>query len=174
MKKYILSTFIIACCMVACNQKEESKAITTATSTVALPYTASYTTDFNNNVSDSDLLTVLNSYKYWEQGDMKALRTTMGDSMVADMSDGTVLKGLADSVLSVWSKYRDSLSSVKINVQVWLKNHSIKDSTNWVNVWYIETDTFKNGKIDSAQYEDDNVIKNGKIAYLSSHKRPIK
>jgi hypothetical protein len=177
MKKYIFLFLMAAACgIVACNPKSESNMATTSGggSIVALPYVASYTTDFNNNVSDSDLLTVLNSYKYWEQGDMKALRTTMGDSMSAVMSDGTVLKGLADSVLGVWSKYRDSLSSVKINMVVWLKNHSIKDSIDWVNVWYIETDTFKNGKVDSAEYEDDNAIRNGKITYLSSHKRPIK
>jgi len=176
MKKHVFLILVTATCwMVACNPKSESKMNTASggASTVGLPYAASYTTEFNNNISDSDLLTVLNSYKYWEQGDMKALRTTMGDSMRAEMSDGTVLKGSADTVLGVWSKYRDSISSVKINMEVWLKNHSLKDSANWVNVWYIETDTYKNGRVDSAEYEDDNAVKNGKITYLSTHKKTI-
>ena len=177
MKKYIL-LFITTCgCFVACNPKSDSNTTTapaTTASTISLPYTAMYTTEFNNNVSDSDLLTVLNSYKYWEQGDMKALRTTMGDSMYADMADGYHFKGLADSIMRVWGKYRDSLSSVKITMDVWLKNHSVKDSANYINVWYKEIDTFKNGKVDSANYEDDNGMKDGKIIWLNSHKQKLK
>jgi hypothetical protein len=173
MKKYIFLLMTTCGCMVACNPKSDTSTTAAATtaSTVTLPYTAAYTTEFNNDVSDSDLLTVLNSYKYWEQGDMKALRTTMGDSMYADMSDGFHFAGLADSVMGVWGKYRDSLSSVKITVGVWLKNHAIKDSSNFVNVWYTEVDKFKDGKVDSADYEDDNLLKNGKIIWLSSHKQ---
>lgn len=177
MKKYILPFIVTCCCIVACNPKNETKetaAAATTASSVALPYTAGYSTDFNNNVSDSDLLTVLNSYKYWEEGDMKALRTTMGDSMSVNMSDGYNFSGLTDSVMGVWSKYRDSLSSVKITMDVWLKNHSLKDSSNFINVWYKEIDTFKSGKVDSANYEDDNLIKNGKIIWLSSHKQKLK
>jgi hypothetical protein len=177
MKKYILPFIATCCCIIACNSKDETKnamATTTNASSVALPYTADYSTDFNNNVSDSDLLTVLNSYKYWEQGDMKALRTTMGDSMYTNMSDGYHFKGLADSIMPVWSKYRDSLSSVKITMDVWLKNHSVKDSADYINVWYKEIDTFKDGKVDSANFEDDNGMKNGKIIWLSSHKQKLK
>lgn len=90
------------------------------------------------------------------------------------MSDGYHLSGLTDSVMSIWGKYRDSLSSVKISMEVWLKNHSLKDSSNFINVWYKEVDTFKSGRVDSANYEDDNLIKNGKIIWLSSHKQKIK
>lgn len=174
MKKYILLLFITCCCIVACNTKDETKATAATASTVTLPFVASYSTDFNNNVSDSELLTALNSYKYWEQGDMKALRTTLGDSMSAYMADGFKFKGLADSLMPVWGKYRDSLSSVKITMDVWLKNHSVKDSMNYINVWYKEIDTFKNGKVDSAYYEDDNGMKNGKIVWFSNHKQVLK
>jgi hypothetical protein len=177
MKKYIL-LFVTTCgCVIACNPKSDTSTTTTSAasaSTVTLPYKASYGTEFTNNVSDSDLLTVLNSYKDWEQGDMKALRTTMGDSMYADMSDGYHFKGLADSVMGIWGKYRDSLSSVKIDMGVWLKNHSVKDSADYINVWYKEIDTFKSGKVDSANFEDDNGMKNGKIIWLSSHKQKLK
>ena len=178
MKKYILLFFATGCCLVACNSKNETQSdaatAATTTSTVSLPYTASYSTDFNSNVPDSELLTVLNSYKYWEEGDMKGLRATMSDSIYADMSSGAHYKGLSDSIIGIWGKYRDSLSSVKITMEVWLKNHSVKDSSNYINVWYKEIDTFKNGKVDSANYEDDNGMKDGKIIWLSSHKQKLK
>jgi hypothetical protein len=69
---------------------------------------------------------------------------------------------------------RDSLSSVNIQMNVWLKNHSVKDSINYINVWYKEIDTYKNGKVDSTYYEDDNGMKNGKIIWYSQHKQVLK
>ena len=73
-----------------------------------------------------------------------------------------------------WKTMRDSLSSVKITMDVWLKNHSLKDGYDYINVWYKEIDTYKSGKVDSANYEDDNGIKNGKIIWFSSHKQRLK
>lgn len=173
MKKYILSFLVLSCCIVACKSKDEDKTTAATSSSIKLPYEASYSSDFNNNVSDSDLLMVLNSYKYWENGDFKALRTTMGDSMYANMSDGFKFSGHTDSLMNVWIKYRDSLSSVVIKMDVWLKNHSLKDSADFINVWYKEIDTYKTGKVDSANYEDDNGLKNGKIIWFSSHKQKL-
>lgn len=171
MKKNIFICISFAFAVFGCNSKEGSK---TAESNIQLPYTAAYTTDFTNNVSDSDLLTVLNSYKAWENGDMKALRATMGDSMNVNGADGFKFTGLTDSLMKTWQNNRDSLSSVKITMDVWLKNHAVKDSANFINVWYKEIDTYKTGKVDSANYEDVNQLKNGKIIWYSSHKQILK
>ena len=139
-----------------------------------MPYEPSYTTEFTNNVPDSDLRITLNSYKAWENGDMKALRATMGDSMTVYGSNGFRFKGFTDSLMKQWEISRDSLSGVKITMQVWLKNHSVKDSIDYINVWYTEIDTYKSGKVDSANYEDDNGMRNGKIFWFSSHKQLLK
>ena len=172
MKKVIFSMLAIFAVLMACNNKEEKTEATG--SSIKLPYEASYTTNFNNNVSDSNLLLVLNSYKYWESGDMNALRSTMGDSMSVHGADGFQFDGLTDSLMPIWKASRDSLSSVVITMAVWLKNHSLKDSMDYVNVWYKEVDTYKSGRVDSANYEDDNAIKNGKIVWYSSHKQTFK
>ncbi|MEO6454835.1 MAG: hypothetical protein ABIN97_12215 [Ginsengibacter sp.] len=176
MKKYILSILVVSGCIVACenkDNKEETKTIS-STGSVALPYKADYTTEFTNDVSDSDLLVALNSYKYWETGDMNALRSTMGDSVTFLLSGGWKFNGATDSLMKIISTYRDSLSSVSINMITWLKNHSAKDSADWINVWYKEIDTYKTGKVDSAEYVDDNLMKNGKIIYTSSHRQVLK
>ena len=172
MKRILFSLFALSVVVIACNSKDESK--TSSGSSIKFPYEATYTTDFTNNVSDSSLLLVLNSYKYWETGDLTALRSTMGDSMSVHGSDGFKFKGLTDSIMPVWKKTRDSLSSVVIKMDVWLKNHSVKDSADFINVWYKEIDTYKTGKVDSASYEDDNALKNGKINWFSSHKQVLK
>lgn len=174
MKKYNLIFLAVMAVILSCNSKEGNTATSTSTSSIQLPYTAMYTTDFNNNVSDSDLLLVLNSYKYWEGGDLNKLRSTMGDSMYVNGADGFRFSGLTDSLMKDWQTSRDSLSAVKIIMDVWLKNHALKDSGNFINVWYKEIDTYKSGKIDSANFEDDNAVKNGKIVWYSSHKQILK
>ena len=176
MKQYILSILVLSVCMVACENKDNKDTKTTASSTssVALPYQATYGTEFTNDVSDADLLTVLNSYKYWETGDLKAMRSILADSVELLLSSGWKFNGTADSLMKVTAPFRDSLSSASIQMITWLKNHSVKDSSDWVNVWYKEIDTYKTGKVDSAEYEDDNMLKNGKIVYTSSHRMVLK
>ena len=173
MKKMIICFIALSAVVIACNNnKEETK--TGSTSSVALPYKAGYSTEFTNNISDSLLLLVLNTYKYWESGDMNALRGTMGDSMSVHGADGFQFNGLTDSLMPKWKAVRDSLSSVALTMDVWLKNHSVKDSMDYINVWYKEIDTYKNGKVDSAYYEDDNGLKNGKMVWFSSHRQELK
>ncbi len=177
MKKNIIIFLSLSLAILSCNNKEESKTDTMATTTessIQLPYEASYSTNFTKDVPDSDLLVTLNSYKAWENGDMNALRATMGDSMTVYGSNGFRFAGLTDSLMKDWALSRDSMSSVKIDMQVWLKNHSVKDGINYINVWYKEIDTYKSGRVDSANYEDDNGMKDGKVIWFSSHKQVLK
>jgi ketosteroid isomerase-like protein len=173
MKKMFFSFFTMAVFFMACNNNPGTTA-GSSTSSITLPYTAGYSTDFNNNVSDSDLLLVLNSYKYWENADYKALRGTMGDSMVVESSEGFKFNGRADSLMKTWQTFRDSLSTVVIKMEVWLKNHSLKDSSNYINVWYKEIDTYKSGRVDSMNFADVNMVKNGKIVWYSQFKQKLK
>ncbi len=174
MKKIIFGFFTLAIFFIACTAKKEEAKTGSTSSSIKLPYEAMYTTDFTNKVSDSDLLVVMNSYKYWETGDLAALRTTMGDSMSVDGSDGFKFNGLTDSLMKTWQISRDSLSSIVIKMDVWLKNHSVKDSMDYINVWYKEIDTYKTGRVDSANYSDVNGLKNGKIIWFSSYKQKLK
>ena len=174
MKKIIFGVFTLIAFLIACTAKKEEAKTSSTASSVKLPYEAMYTTDFTNNVSDSDLLMVMNSYKYWETGDLAALRTTMGDSMSVDGSDGFKFNGLTDSLMKPWQTSRDSMSSIVIKMDVWLKNHSVKDSMDYINVWYKEIDTYKTGRVDSANYSDVNGLKNGKVVWFSSFKQKLK
>ena len=162
--------------ILSCNSKEETTddMASAKRSSISLPYEASYTSEFTNNVPDSELLVVLNSYKAWENGDMNALRATMGDSMYVNGATGFKFAGLTDSLMKEWQTSRDSMSSVKITMEVWTKNHAVKDSSNYINVWYKEIDTYKTGRVDSANYEDDNAMKDGKIIWFSQHKQVLK
>lgn len=182
MKRILFFLFIVVL-YIACNSETKpaesgtdttaKAAETPAAPAVTMPYTPMYTT-LTDDVSDADLLTVLNSYKYWENGDMASVRSTLSDSVGFHSWNGWEFNGTGDSLLTYWKLSRDSLSSVKINMTAWRKQHSPEKKEDWVSVWYDEVDIYKTGKVDSASYQDDNLVVFGKIRYYSQHKQYLK
>jgi hypothetical protein len=168
--------------LLSCNADKEKTAATTETttdsvaekSTVDLPYKASYSSNFTTDVSDADLKMVLNSYKEWSAGNIDALITMMGDSVHYDATDGTSSHLPKADLKKLWTTFRDSLSSVTIDMYAWQKMYAADKKEEHVVTWYKEIDTYKNGKIDSATYHDINGIKDGKIIWYSSMKRGFK
>jgi hypothetical protein len=173
MKKLIFLAWTLPCLFIACDSQRSGKT-DTANSSIKLPYEPAYSADINDNVSDSDLLLVLNTYKYWESGDMQALRSAMGDSVAVNESEGLAFNGPADSLMKIWTAARDSLASISITMDVWRKNHFNRDSANYITVWYKEVDTHKSGLVDSANYADVNLVRNGKLAWYSQYKQKFK
>jgi ketosteroid isomerase-like protein len=171
--KNIIFLLAINVLVLACNPPAKEETPEAAASPVVMPYTATYSSQFNNDASDQDVLLVLNSYKAWENADMPALRSTFGDSLSFNRWDGTVYSGLTEGVTDNWAVFRDSLSSVKIKIGAWSKNHSIDKNENFILVWYREIDTYKSGKIDSAEWHDINQVKDGKITWYAQYKRPF-
>ncbi len=179
--KKILFGFFCGAILLSCNSGKE-KTDTTATAvtdTVAkpmvdLPYTAAYSSSWSNDVSDADLKTVLTTYKNWADGNISALSGAMADTVVVDMNTGDHLTKSNADLMKMWTTYRDSLSSVKIVMQGWNKMYSTDKKDSYIVTWYDETDTYKNGKVDSATYHDINQLKNGKISWYSQYKRVMK
>lgn len=175
--KKLLFILGLPLCFVACNSSSTTAPEASApakdsvtAAPVNLPYTAAYSSNFVPGKA-SDVELVLRNYKDWETGDLKDMATTYGDTLEMVFSSGYVMHGGTDSLMKDAKKFRDSLSSVKLTFDAWIANHSVDKNEDWVNVWYKEIDTYKTGKIDSAYYQDDNLIKNGKIAWTSSHKQ---
>jgi hypothetical protein len=154
--------------------KTTAAAAAPAAPTVTFPFTAAYSSNFSDEVSDEGVLNVLNSYKYWESGDMTALKTTLADSIQFNSWNAFEFKGTNDGLVKIWSKSRDSMSSVKITVAAWRKMHSVDQKADWVSVWYTEVDKYKTGRTDSSSFEDDNMLVNGKIAVYDQHKQYLK
>lgn len=176
--KKALFVLLLPFCILACTSSTPPDTTTAATRDslatppVPLPYTAAYSSKFVPG-KESDVLAVLNNYKAWETNDMKAFRSTIGDTVEFDFASGMKIRASGDSMTKMASKYRDSLSSIVITMDVWLANHSVDKNEDWVNVWYKEVDTYKTGKVDSTNYEDDNLVKDGKIVLTLSHSQKI-
>jgi hypothetical protein len=179
--KTFLFCFAIGAFFVSCNSTAESASKTDSSAVASsnsipteLPYTASYSGNWTQDVSDADLKTVLLSYKNWEDGNMNELAKQMGDSVTVDMSNGDhFVKSNAD-LMKFWGNAHDSMTSVKIDMIAWNKMYSADKKDAFIVTWYDETDTYKSGKADSASYHDINMMKDGKIVWFAQYKRPKK
>lgn len=138
-----------------------------------MAYKASYSSSFTISDNAKNEQLVLQSYKDWEDNNLKNGSAYLGDTVAMDFSNGKHLVVPRDGIIKEWQKLRDSLSSIKLNIIAVTNLHSTDKNADWVGVWYVETDTYKNGKVDSAFYQDDNNIKNGKMVYISSKRRPL-
>jgi ketosteroid isomerase-like protein len=138
-----------------------------------LPYKASYSANWTTGVTDEDLKLVLMSYKDWADGNIPALQKALSDTVEVDMSNGDHVKSAAN-IIKRWSTYRDSLSSVDIDMESWQKLYEPDKKDGYIVTWYKETDTYKNGKVVSGYYHDINQVKDGKIVWYSQYKRPAK
>lgn len=168
--------------LLSCNTEKEKTATETGTdtsvavekSTVDLPYKASYSSSFTTDVSDEDLKLVLTSYKDWSAGNFDGLSNALGDSVEYDANDGSSMHLPKAELIKLWKTYRDSMSSVTIEMHAWQKMYASDKKEGHVVTWYKEIDTYKNGKVDSATYHDINRVKDGKITWYSTMKRGFK
>ena len=182
-----MKKFLLCCCagafLLSCNNNDASKTTASTDSTttaktdkpaVDLPYTASYSSSFSTDVSDADLKTVMMSYKDWADGNMTNVAKEYGDTLEWDRPNGEHYKLPNAGIMKIWTAYRDSLSSITIDMEAWQKMYSTDKKDSMVVTWYKEIDTYKGGKVDSGYYHDINQLKNGKITWLGQYKRAAK
>ena len=180
MKKSLLFLCTVVC-WYSCNNAADKSTTTDTTKTavaekkmIDLPYTATYSSSFTDDVPDADLKMVLMTYKDWADGNIQGLVGSVADTLAIDAWDGTSMQMPKAGLIKMWTSFRDSLSSVKVEMQGWQKMHSTDKNDNFILTWYKEYDTFKNGKVDSASWHDINQVKDGKIIWYSQYKRPMK
>jgi ketosteroid isomerase-like protein len=180
--KKILLCFCFGTFLLSCNSDKEKtetpaaadKPAETTAAPTDLPYKASYSSSWTTDVPDADLKTALMSYKYWADANMSGLESTLADSVWVDFAGGDHFGGTKADLMKKWATYRDSLSSVSIDMEGWQKMYATDKKDGFIVTWYKEIDTYKSGKADSAYYHDINQMKNGKIVWYSQYKRPAK
>src|SRR5664279_2157483 len=175
MKRPILY-FIIAFCLMACTHGNTGISSAKDSLTAAkdsLPFRATYSADFIPG-SQSNVALVMKVFKAWENNDMKVIKASFTDSVELYFPTGDIFKNTIDSFIKIASAYYiDSLSKKEIIFYSWMSNHSVDKNEDWVNIWYKEIDVYKNGRIDSIELQDDNLMRNGKIEKVYSHMRKL-
>ncbi|HLA57491.1 MAG TPA: hypothetical protein VK622_01960 [Puia sp.] len=105
---------------------------------------------------------------------MKVIRANFTDSVELFFPAGDVFKNTIDSFVKIASTYYiDSLNKKEIIFYSWITDHSVDKNEDWVRIWYKEIDSYKNGRIDSIELQDDNLMKDGKIEKVYSHMRKL-
>ena len=169
--KKIFYLFAVTALFASC--KHAATTSETKTDSVVMPYKASYSTSLTLTDSTKNIQAVLQSLKDWEDNKLANAPAYFADTVAMDFWNGYSFKMTRDSMVKTFQKQRDSLVSSKIDVWVYTSLHSNDKNTDWVNVWYKQIDTYKNGKVDSAEYEDDNLMVKGKITYVSDKRRSL-
>lgn len=139
----------------------------------SLPFKAVYSTEFIPG-KKSDIAVVLKVFKAWEQNDMKVIRDNFTDSVELYFPTGDIFRNTIDSFIKIASAYYiDSLRKKEIVFYSWMSDHSVDKNEDWVRIWYKEIDSYRNGRTDSIELQDDNLMKNGKIEKVYSHMRKL-
>jgi hypothetical protein len=108
---------------------------------------------------------VMKSLKAYETGDINACAAGFGDSVDLRF-DNYRTRVSNDSLKKMFTRSRDELSALKIDMGDWESVISKDKTTEYVTLWYKETTTTKKGKTDSLSVIDDTKIVNGKIVEL--------
>ena len=110
-------------------------------------------------------LTVMNSLKAYENGDIDACVEAFGDTVDLKF-DRYYAKVSHDSLKKIFTQARSAISAKQIKMSDWESVISKDRKLEYVTLWYKEIDTDKKGKIDSVSVVDDLKIVNGKIVEI--------
>ena len=175
MRKYIMLAGIAAM-LAACNNGEqaattESTAADSTTAAINYAYLpANHPPDNWDRGNMENAALVLQSLKDWEEGNIDKCLTAFADS-VQWVADGMDQKMSKEELKKMLEDYRNGVQSVKISMDDYESVISKDKQSEYVGMWYKEVVTDKSGKMDSAYYMDDALIKNGKIALIDSKHR---
>ena len=161
----------------ACNSnkdtKDESSSMSSASDStsskkddVAYPYTATYSSHFE--IGDPQhAKTILDLYKDWDNNTMDDAKNLFADIDTLIFADGSMLSGSRDSVFGVMKKMRNTMGTIKDEVQAWIPLKTTDRNENWVAIWTKEITTAPNGKKDSSYLQETwRINKDGKADFV--------
>ncbi|MBL0232054.1 MAG: hypothetical protein IPQ08_00150 [Chitinophagaceae bacterium] len=172
--KSLLIAVLVTATLFACTEKKEKSSGSEKKYTKDNTYEATFAGDFTQDVSDSDVHAVMMSYKEWENANMNNVASYFADSIMWQRANGEKNLWAKADLVKYWTTYRDSLSSVVIKMDAWDRAYDTTKKMSFVVTWYREYDTYKSGKVDSADFADVNGVQDGKIGYYSQYRRALK
>jgi len=159
--------------LLACNNGQTSASVEAKPPASESEPTYAYTPKDKPNWEMGDpknIAFVLNGLKKYETNRIDELSADFADS-VWFAGDGFQFEGPKDSLLKIFKKEWENTKSIAIEMHDWEAVHGKTNNEDWVSLWYKETVTDKNGKVDSVMHMDDIRIVNGKITIIDSKQR---
>lgn len=171
MKKAIVACFALVA-FVACNnnakteepaaKKEEAK---TTEAAPTMPYTADYSSQFSmGDQKNAEKMLIL--FKQWDDNKLADGKSMFADS-VQFIADSWMFNGTNDSFQVISQRQRDQYKEVRTMIHAWMPVRSTDKNEDWVLVWSRVYNTYKDGKTDSADYQDTwRLNKDGKFDFM--------
>ena len=160
--------------LAACNSNKDTKdesssmssasdSTTTKKDDIAYPYTATYSSQFEIG-NPQHAKTILDLYKDWDNNTLENSKNSFADVDSLIFANGIMIAGSRDSVFEAIKKIRNTMGTIKDEVQAWIPLKSTDRNENWVAVWTKEIITAPNGKKDSTYLQETwRINKDGKV-----------
>jgi hypothetical protein len=117
---------------------------------------------------------VLKIWKAYDNADFSSVKTLFADSFEVHLADGMSMHTSRDSTLADVTTFRKSLGTASSRVDAIMSVKSTDRDTHWVLIWGVETDTHKDGKVDSVDLlEAWQFNKNGQTMQLLQFKQAM-
>ena len=116
---------------------------------------------------------VLAIWKAYDNGDLSVTKDMFADTLESYWGDGSVTRASRDSMLALVQTYRNSFKAAVDRVHAVIAVKSTDKNEHWALIWGTETDTYKDGKVDSTELQETwRFNKDGKADLVYQYKRP--
>ncbi len=139
---------------------------------VDYPYTMTYSAKFKFIDPEKGKM-VLNFCKNFENNTIDNAKNLFADRVTIDIPN-LKIKGNRDTVFSALKSYRNSLASLKTELDVVMSVKSTDKGDDWVLVWAVDEYTDKENRKHRMKYQQVWLInKEGKISYMEQFDRNL-
>ena len=136
------------------------------------PYDIMYSSKFvMDDPKNAESLLAL--WKSYDNGDLSTSKDLIADTIEAELGDGARMRTSRDSMLAMVQKFRSSFKNAVSQVDAIMAVKSTDRNEHWALIWGTETDTYKNGNIDSTHLQETwRFNKDGKADLILQCRRP--
>jgi hypothetical protein len=174
--KHVLSVLSMALIAVACNNQPATETAATdnkpakEVATLTVPEGVPYKVVYNSWVPGdaSNIKTILDMYKNWDDKKMTAVEAIFADSMVFDDPSGRQARVARPHLLDSLTKWRNYSDTTYTDIITAISLHSPDKNEDWVCVWSMNHWKDKKGKLDSSFTNENWQFKGNKVVYLTA------
>ncbi len=136
------------------------------------PYDITYSSKFEID-DPKNAESLLAIWKSYDNGNLSAARDLFADTIDAQLGDGSTMRLQRDTMLAAVQAARNSFNSALDVVAAITAVKSTDRNEHWVLIWGTETDTYKNGKVDSVHLQETwRFNQDGKADRVLQYRRP--
>jgi len=170
MKNYLLFVafpLLLTGCTAKPDGADSAAATHPVPDTLTYPYKAIYSSDITTPGNPVYAQKVLQVWKYFETGNIQAMKPYFADTVTYDDASGMRFHGPVDSLLAFAAADIRNLDSMRFDIFEWRSSHTNDKNEDWVNIWSTERRYPKNGKADTILMQENWKVQNGRVVYFN-------